>query len=69
MVDCAFVENGTLVIVDYKTDRETPDVLRLRYRSQLETYRTAMELCTDYRIGGVYLYSFHNHCQIEMDEQ
>ena len=68
MVDCAFVEDGKLVIVDYKTDRETPDVLRERYRSQLETYRTAMQLCTDHAVGGVYLYSFHNHCAIDMND-
>ncbi len=68
MVDCAFVERGKLFIVDYKTDRETSDVLRDRYRSQLMTYRTAMQLCTDYEIGGVYLYSFHNHCEIVMDD-
>ncbi len=66
MVDCAFVEDGKLVIVDYKTDRESPDTLRARYRSQLRTYSTAMRLCTDYAIGGVYLYSFHNHREIDM---
>ena len=66
--DCAFTENGKLVIVDYKTDREPPDALRARYQSQLETYRNAMRLCTGLEIGGVYLYSFHNHCEIVMDD-
>lgn len=68
MVDCAFVEDGRLVIVDYKTDREPPETLRERYRGQLETYRTAMELCTEYTVVGVYLYSFHNHCEIDMND-
>ena len=67
MVDCAFVEDGKLYIVDYKTDREPPAVLRERYRAQLRTYRTAMEQCTDYPVAGTLLYSFHNHCTVEMD--
>ncbi|MBQ7547822.1 MAG: helicase-exonuclease AddAB subunit AddA [Clostridia bacterium] len=67
MVDCAFVEDGKLYIVDYKTDREPPQVLRERYRTQMRTYRDAMAQCTDYPVAGVCLYSFHNHCQIDMD--
>ena len=67
MVDCAFVEDGKLYIVDYKTDREPPEVLREQYRSQMRTYRDAMTQCTAYPVAGVCLYSFHNHCQIDMD--
>ncbi len=42
-VDLAFVENGRLVIVDYKTDR-VRDISKLAqlYRRQLELYREAM---------------------------
>lgn len=66
MVDCAFVEDGKLYILDYKTDREPPEVLRERYRTQLSVYKTAMAQCTDYPVGGALLYSFHNHCIIPM---
>lgn len=66
MVDCAFVENGKLYILDYKTDRDSPDVIRERYRTQLSIYKIAMEKCTDYPIGGVALYSFYNNCIIIM---
>ena len=66
MVDCAFVENGSLVIVDYKTDREPPEVLRERYRTQLDVYRLAMGQCTAYPVSQTLLYSFHNHCVVEM---
>ena len=66
MVDCAFVQDGKLVIVDYKTDREPPEMLRERYRTQLSVYRLAMEQCTDYPVSEVLLYSFHNHCTVEM---
>ena len=32
IADCAFVEDGALVVVDYKTDRgTTPELIRKRY--------------------------------------
>lgn len=66
MVDCAFLEDGKLYIVDYKTDREPPDVLRERYKTQLMVYKTAMQQCMEYPVGGLLLYSFHNHCAVEI---
>ena len=69
MVDCAFVEDGKLYILDYKTDRETPGTLRERYRSQIEAYREAMAACTQYPVAGAYLYSFHNRCVVEMPDR
>ncbi len=66
MVDCAFLENGKLYILDYKTDRETPQTLRARYAGQIAAYCDAMAACTPYPIGGAYLYSFHNRCVVEM---
>lgn len=47
VVDCCFLENDALVVVDYKTDRvQTEDEIRQRaehYRIQLETYAGALE--------------------------
>ena len=49
VVDCCFVENGRLVVVDYKTDHipaaECAERVE-RYRSQLESYAWAMERIT-----------------------
>jgi ATP-dependent helicase/nuclease subunit A len=58
MVDCAFVENGEIVIVDYKTDRGKPDEICRKYASQLAVYREAMEKCTGKRVKEVVLYLF-----------
>ena len=66
MVDCAFAENGKLVIVDYKTDRESPEALRARYKTQLDVYRLAMQSCTAYPVAQTALYSFYNGCVVEM---
>lgn len=58
-VDCAFEEDGGLVIVDYKTDRRADDdVLRNRYKNQLKLYEYALHECTGKRIIGTVIYSF-----------
>lgn len=59
-VDLAFVEDGELVIVDYKTDRVN-DVKLLydMYHNQLEIYADAMQQCTDYKVKESLIYSIH----------
>lgn len=60
-VDCAFVEDGELVIVDYKTDRGvTMEELCERYRSQLKMYEFALSECTGMKVKGTLIYSFEN---------
>ncbi len=60
-VDCAFVEGGELVIVDYKTDRGvTMEELRERYRTQLKMYEYALSECTGMTVKGTLIYSFEN---------
>ena len=60
-VDCAFVEDGELVIVDYKTDRGvTMEQLRERYRTQLKMYEFALSECTGMKVRGTLIYSFDN---------
>ncbi len=66
-VDCAFEENGRLVIVDYKTDRNvTMEELRERYRNQLKMYELALGQCTGREIAGTLIYSFENGAYIEL---
>jgi len=66
-VDLAFVEDGELVVVDYKTDR-VKDVSELyaMYRHQLLLYKDAMEQCTDYKVKESLIYSVHLSDQIEV---
>lgn len=60
-VDCAFVEDGELVIVDYKTDRNvTMQELCDRYRTQLKMYEYALSECTGMTVKGTLIYSFEN---------
>lgn len=59
IVDCAFVEDGALVIVDYKTDRVRQiQELKERYADQLNIYRHAMEISRGIPVKECVLYSF-----------
>lgn len=59
ILDCAFEENGEIVIVDYKTDKvSSPDVLRERYSGQLEIYEQAVKECLGKNVKETLLYSF-----------
>ena len=59
IVDCAFEENGRLILLDYKTDRvESLDTLRERYGGQLRLYRRAMRECFGMEVAEALVYSF-----------
>ncbi len=59
-VDLAFEENGSLVIVDYKTDR-VKDISKLKelYKKQLDLYKIAMEQSTEMPVSECIIYSVH----------
>ena len=59
IADCAFEENGRLVIVDYKTDRaSSPGELAEHYRPQLETYRKCLSKVLGMDVAETLIYSF-----------
>ena len=58
-VDCAFVENGEIIIVDYKTDKvRSMRELKDRYSEQLRLYSFAMQLSTGMKVRERVIYSF-----------
>lgn len=58
IVDMMFEEDDGTVIVDYKSDRGvTAGELAERYRTQLQLYRSAVELTMNKRVKETYLYS------------
>ena len=68
IADCAFVEDGQLVVVDYKTDRlDTEQEFREKYSSQVKLYRRALSLCTDYTVKETVLYSFRLGKEISVE--
>ncbi len=67
-LDCAFFENGSAVLVDYKTDRvSSPQELISRYSQQLELYKKALERCEGVNVSEVYLYSVELGEAIRLD--
>ena len=67
VVDCAFVENGELVIVDYKTDRvSSPEELKELYSEQLAIYRRCLSEVLGLPVKQTLIYSFRLNQIIEV---
>lgn len=66
-VDCAYVENGKIIIIDYKTDRvKSMQELKSRYAEQLRLYSYAMKLSTGLEVSKCVIYSFTLNDTIEV---
>lgn len=67
ILDCAFEEDGEIVIVDYKTDKVSdPQVLKSRYSGQLEIYKRAVEECLLKKVKETLLYSFYLETSVQI---
>lgn len=69
IVDCYFEENGDIVLLDYKTDREHEGIeegAAQRYKGQLELYKEAIEKLTGKKVkeGYIYLLSISKQVRI-----
>ena len=64
IIDCYFEEGGEIVLVDYKTDYVPPenglDIIRQRYRTQIEYYTRALTQITGKPIKERCIYLFWN---------
>ncbi len=59
IIDAWFIEDGEIVLMDYKTDRvKEGQELIDRYRIQLDYYKRALEATTHMKVKEVYIYSF-----------
>lgn len=70
VVDCCFtLPDGTLKLIDYKTDRlgknpqEGAMLLWERYSNQLYYYKQALERIFGKTVSQISLYSFHHSCE------
>ena len=58
IIDAYFIEEGEIVVVDYKTDRVSDaDVLRERYRIQLDYYALALSRLTGLKVKEKLIWS------------
>lgn len=68
-VDLAFVEDGKLVIVDYKTDRvKSPSQLAQIYSAQLLLYQKALQECLLIEVSQCLIYSVYLSQEIYIDD-
>ena len=69
VVDLFFEEDdGNIVLVDYKTDRNTtPDSIRERYAVQLALYREAVERSTKKKVKECYIYRLSDHDAVKVE--
>ena len=59
IIDAWFEEDGKLILLDYKTDRNvTAEMLRERYRTQLLLYRRALGMMEGREVSETLLWSF-----------
>ena len=59
VIDCAFEENGSIAVLDYKTDRvKSTDELEKRYTNQLHIYKLAAQQLFNTDVSQLLLYSF-----------
>ncbi len=67
VVDCAFEENGEMVLVDYKTDKvDSEEELVSRYKAQLDVYKIALEQTFGVPVSKSIIYSFHLNKSVEI---
>ncbi len=58
IVDCAFIENGEWILIDYKTDYNTdPEIFIPRHEAQMNWYRTAVERLTGTPVREMWLFA------------
>lgn len=60
IIDCAFFEGDSIILLDYKTDRvKSEDELKELYQGQLDIYSDALEEIFNKPVREKLLYSFH----------
>lgn len=56
IIDCMFIENGHVIVLDFKTDRYLSEETEKMYKTQLELYAKAAEKITKLPCREKYLY-------------
>ncbi len=67
IIDVFFEEDGSLIVLDYKTDKVTSaEQLKEKYHAQLEYYARALERLMGKKVAGKIIYSFTLGEEIEV---
>lgn len=67
VIDCLFeTAEGKLVLLDYKTDKASLDIIKTRYCDQLVAYAECVSVFMRKKVDKVYIWSFENKSAIEI---
>lgn len=68
IIDCYFEEEDGLILMDYKTDyvKNNIDLIKERYKVQIDFYTKALENITGKKVIEKYIYLFYNGEILEM---
>ena len=67
-VDCMFIEDNHIVIIDFKTDRTNDEAFLLNhYSEQLKTYSVAAEKMFGLPVSECYIYSLYMSKKIKVN--
>ena len=67
-LDCAFIENGEAVLIDYKTDKISDESIFVStYKNQLDIYADALYQCMGVKVKEKYIFSFNLKKFIKID--
>jgi ATP-dependent helicase/nuclease subunit A len=65
IIDCWFVEDGQIVLLDYKSNMKT-DEIRALYQAQIDLYRQALEDLTGMPVKEAYRYLLREARKVAM---
>lgn len=68
IIDFAAFGKDEVLLIDYKTDRASPEEIRRRYTVQLNSYRNAVQLMEPGKKVSVYAWSFHSSLPVLIKE-
>ena len=66
VIDCWFEEDDGIVVVDYKTNKNTEGIEEL-YREQMHLYSEALQRATSKRVKETWLYLFTENRGLKID--
>ena len=66
IIDCMFIENGQVVVLDFKTDRYLSEETKKMYKTQLEIYAKAAMQITKLPCREKYLYMLNKGTTITL---
>ncbi len=70
IIDCYFIENGEVVIVDFKSDNfRSQKYFIEKYQLQLNMYKEAIEKSTNYKVKELIIYSLVNRKSIVIKKE